>query len=101
MVNYRTRPEIWGEEARRLTPDERDFGIVINVSGNQSSLQSLAAVQVDGVLLEVGQVGEEAFPKGRDSDRSSQDQRLTLNLSEQVGGIQGTSLDWRLGTKII
>lgn len=62
VVNYRTNPEGWGEEARRLTPDGRGFDIVVDVAGNQSLPQSLAAIRVDGVLLVVGQVGDKTEP---------------------------------------
>lgn len=62
VVQYRTNPEGWGEEARRLTLDGRRFDFVIDVAGNQSLPQSLAAVQVDGVLVVVGQVGDNTEP---------------------------------------
>ncbi|KAL4866972.1 hypothetical protein BDV12DRAFT_128520 [Aspergillus spectabilis] len=57
VLNYRTNAS-WGEEARRLTPDGRGFDFVIDIGGNESFPQSLAAVRVDGVLVMVGGVGD-------------------------------------------
>ncbi|KAI0437874.1 putative zinc-containing alcohol dehydrogenase [Xylaria telfairii] len=57
-VNYRSNPESWGMEARKHTLDGRGFDIVIDVGGNQTLPQSLAAVRADGVLMVVGGVGD-------------------------------------------
>ncbi|KAI0190852.1 putative alcohol dehydrogenase [Astrocystis sublimbata] len=57
-VNYRTNPDSWGVEARQHTPCGRGFDFVIDVGGNQSFPQSLAAVRADGVLVPVGLVGD-------------------------------------------
>jgi NADPH:quinone reductase-like Zn-dependent oxidoreductase len=57
-VNYRTNPENWGSEARAFTPNERGFDIVIDVGGNETLSQSLAAVRPDGTVMVVGQVGD-------------------------------------------
>ncbi|KAF3025613.1 hypothetical protein E8E14_012719 [Neopestalotiopsis sp. 37M] len=57
-VNYRTNSDNWGQEARKLTPDGRGFDIVIDVGGNQTLSQSLAAVRPDGTVMVVGQVGD-------------------------------------------
>ncbi|KAJ6112045.1 hypothetical protein N7523_008106 [Penicillium sp. IBT 18751x] len=64
VVNYRKNPQGWGEEARALTPDGRGFDFVVDVGGNETLPQSLAAVCVDGIVLVVGGVGEnkEAVP---------------------------------------
>ncbi|KAL2812336.1 hypothetical protein BDW59DRAFT_41639 [Aspergillus cavernicola] len=62
VVNYRTNPESWGKEARRLTPNGRGFDFVIDVGGNETLPQSLASVRVDGIVLVVGQVGDKAEP---------------------------------------
>jgi NADPH:quinone reductase-like Zn-dependent oxidoreductase len=61
-VNYRTNPDGWGQEARSLTPEGRGFDIIIDIGGYQTLPQSLAAVRVDGVLMVVGGVGEDAEP---------------------------------------
>ncbi|KAH6880379.1 hypothetical protein B0T10DRAFT_581660 [Thelonectria olida] len=61
-VNYRSNPDSWGQEARSLTPEGRGYDIVIDIGGNQTLPQSLAAVRVDGVLLVVGGVGEDVEP---------------------------------------
>lgn len=62
VVNYRSNPDNWGQEARYLTPGGRGFDIVIDVAGNESLSQSLGAVRVDGVVLVVGGVGGNAEP---------------------------------------
>ncbi|KAL2860970.1 zinc-dependent alcohol dehydrogenase family protein [Aspergillus lucknowensis] len=62
VVNYRTNPKSWGAEARRLTPDGRGFDFIIDIGGNETLPQSLTAVRVDGILLVIGQVGDEAEP---------------------------------------
>ncbi|RAL03759.1 zinc-dependent alcohol dehydrogenase family protein [Aspergillus ibericus CBS 121593] len=59
VISYRNSPT-WGEEARRLTPNGRGFDFVIDVGGNQTLPQSLAAVRVDGIVLVVGMLGEDA-----------------------------------------
>ncbi|PWY94395.1 NAD(P)-binding protein [Aspergillus sclerotioniger CBS 115572] len=61
VVSYRTSPA-WGDEARQLTPDGRGFDFVIDIGGNQTLSQSLAAVRVDGIVLVVGMVGEDTAP---------------------------------------
>ncbi|OOG00433.1 hypothetical protein ASPCADRAFT_37713 [Aspergillus carbonarius ITEM 5010] len=61
VVSYRTSPA-WGEETRRLTPDGRGFDFVVEIGGNQTLSQSLAAVRVDGIVLVVGMVGENTAP---------------------------------------
>lgn len=58
VVNYRTNPKGWGEEVRSLTPDGRGLDFVVDVGGNETLSQSLAAVRVDGIVLVVGGVGE-------------------------------------------
>lgn len=61
-VNYRTNPDGWGKEARALTPDGRGFDIVVDIGGNETLPQSLAAVRPYGVVAVVGGVGENAEP---------------------------------------
>ncbi|ETS79388.1 hypothetical protein PFICI_09241 [Pestalotiopsis fici W106-1] len=57
-VNYRTNPENWGLEARKLTPGGKGFDTVIDVGGNETLGQSLASVRPDGTVMIVGQVGD-------------------------------------------
>ncbi|KAI1266284.1 putative alcohol dehydrogenase [Xylariaceae sp. FL1019] len=57
-VKYRTNPKSWGVEARRYTPDGRGFDIVVDLGGNETFPQSLAAVRADGLLMVVGGVGD-------------------------------------------
>lgn len=58
VINYRTNPKGWGEEARGLTPNGKGLDFVIDVGGNETLPQSLAAVCVDGIVLVVGGVGD-------------------------------------------
>ncbi|KAI1321866.1 putative alcohol dehydrogenase [Xylariaceae sp. FL0255] len=60
-VNYRTLPT-WGAEGRSLTPDGRGFDIVVDVGGDATLPQSLAAIRNDGVLYLIGGVGGTADP---------------------------------------
>ncbi|KAI8950126.1 putative zinc-containing alcohol dehydrogenase [Xylaria longipes] len=57
-VNYRSNPESWGVEARKYTPGGRGFDIVVDVAGNQTFPQSLAAVRADGLFMVLGYVGD-------------------------------------------
>jgi NADPH:quinone reductase-like Zn-dependent oxidoreductase len=57
VINYRTNAKNWCEEARRLTPDGRGLDFVIDVGGNETLPQSLAAVRVDGIIVVIGGVG--------------------------------------------
>ncbi|KAI0147044.1 putative zinc-containing alcohol dehydrogenase [Xylariaceae sp. FL1272] len=56
-VNYRSNPS-WGIDARKYTPDGRGFDIVLDLGGNETFPQSLAAVRPDGLLMVVGGVGD-------------------------------------------
>lgn len=56
-VNYRTKPDSWGQKARDLTPGGRGFDIVIDVAGNETLPQSLVAVRTDGIVSLIGGVG--------------------------------------------
>ncbi|KAJ5382826.1 hypothetical protein N7517_000737 [Penicillium concentricum] len=58
VINYRTNPKTWGEDARGLTPGGRGVDFVIDIGGNETLPKSLAAVRVDGIVLVIGQVGE-------------------------------------------
>ncbi|KAK3692008.1 putative alcohol dehydrogenase [Podospora appendiculata] len=59
-VNYGDNPDTWGQLARGLTPGGRGFDIVVDVGGNQTLPQSLAAVRIDGLVAMVGAVGDMA-----------------------------------------
>ncbi|KAI9159164.1 putative zinc-containing alcohol dehydrogenase [Paramyrothecium foliicola] len=61
-INYRTNSEDWGKKARDLTPDRRGFDIIVEIGGDASLPQSLAAIKVDGVVVLAGYVGGEAQP---------------------------------------
>ncbi|ROT39584.1 putative alcohol dehydrogenase [Sodiomyces alkalinus F11] len=61
-VDYRTNPDGWGAEARDLTPGGRGFDFVVDIGGNATLAQSLAAVRTDGIVLVVGLAGGEAEP---------------------------------------
>lgn len=55
-VNYRSDPN-WGQTARSLTPEGRGFDIVVDVGGNETLPQSIAAVRINGVVTLTGAVG--------------------------------------------
>lgn len=57
VINYRTSPDSWGREARDLTPGARGFDFVVDVGGNETLPQSLAAVRPDGTVAVVGGLG--------------------------------------------
>lgn len=59
VLNYRTNPE-WGAEARALTPGGKGFDIIVDVGGNATLGQSLAAVKVNGLVGVIGGVGGDA-----------------------------------------
>ncbi|EED13370.1 alcohol dehydrogenase, putative [Talaromyces stipitatus ATCC 10500] len=56
-INYRSNPDDWALQAKRLTPGGRGFDIVVDVGGNETLRQSLAAIRVDGQVLVLGAVG--------------------------------------------
>lgn len=58
VVNYRTSPDSWGREARSLTPSGRGFDFVVDVGGNETLSQSLAAIRPDGTVAVIGGVGD-------------------------------------------
>jgi NADPH:quinone reductase-like Zn-dependent oxidoreductase len=62
VVNYKTNPDNWGQEAKALTPGGRGFDNVVDVAGNATLPQSLAAVRVDGIVHMIGGVGGNAEP---------------------------------------
>lgn len=62
VVNYRTHPDTWGEEARKLTPDGKGFDMVIDIAGDSTLGQSLSAVRADGIVLAAGFSGGQAPP---------------------------------------
>lgn len=61
-ISYIEKPQDWGQAARALTPNGRGFDIVVDVGGNQTLPQSLAAVRVDGMVVLAGGVGQAADP---------------------------------------
>ncbi|KAH8172481.1 zinc-binding dehydrogenase domain-containing protein [Sarocladium implicatum] len=61
IVNYRTSAD-WGQKARALTPNNIGFDIVIDIGGNETLPQSLAAIRVDGLVTVIGGVGSQDQP---------------------------------------
>ncbi|KAK4202018.1 putative alcohol dehydrogenase [Triangularia verruculosa] len=53
VINYR-ETENWGEVAKKYTPDQKGVDVVVDVAGNSSLVQSLAAVKTDGIIALVG-----------------------------------------------
>ena len=56
VVNYRNNAD-WGKEAQDLTPARRGFDHIIDVAGDSTLQQSLAAVRTDGVISLIGKLG--------------------------------------------
>lgn len=61
-VSYLDNPDDWGMKARSLTPDQNGFDIVVDIAGNASLGQSLAAVRTNGLVVAAGLVGGAAEP---------------------------------------
>lgn len=59
VINYRENAN-WGQEARAMTPNGKGFDIVVDVGGNETLGQSLAAVKTNGVVNIIGAVGGQA-----------------------------------------
>ncbi|KAI0502851.1 putative alcohol dehydrogenase [Xylaria bambusicola] len=57
-INYVSNPTSWGTEARKHTPGGRGFDIIIDVGGDETLPQSLAAARADGLLMVIGGVGD-------------------------------------------
>jgi NADPH:quinone reductase-like Zn-dependent oxidoreductase len=57
IVNYRQTPS-WGAVAKELTPSGRGFDIIVDVGGNATLSQSVAAVRRNGVMTVIGMIGE-------------------------------------------
>lgn len=57
VINYRDVPE-WGATAKKLTPDGRGVDVVIDVGGNATLGQSLAAIRIDGLIVIAGLLGK-------------------------------------------
>lgn len=56
VVNYRDN-EDWGKVARDLTPGGRGFDHIIDLVGDSTMQQSLAAIRTDGVISLIGKLG--------------------------------------------
>lgn len=55
IINYRSDPT-WGITAKALTPKGRGFDLVVDVGGDNTLAQSLAAIRVDGLVVAAGLV---------------------------------------------
>jgi len=62
VINYRTNPDTWGQEARALTPGGRGFDLIADIGGNATLPHSLAAVRTDGIVVVIGGVGDTTEP---------------------------------------
>lgn len=56
VINYREQPS-WGSAARKLTPDERGFDLIVDVGGNDTLPESLEAIRTDGIIVATGLLG--------------------------------------------
>ncbi|KAK4579991.1 hypothetical protein LTR86_000193 [Recurvomyces mirabilis] len=59
VVNYRTNSS-WETTARAYTPESRGFDLIVDIAGNESLPQSLAAIRADGVVVVAGILGDSA-----------------------------------------
>ncbi|KAK0666415.1 putative alcohol dehydrogenase [Cercophora samala] len=57
VINY-NETEDWGLVAKGYTPGEKGVDMVVDVAGNSSLIQSLAAVRTDGIISLVGLLGK-------------------------------------------
>lgn len=55
ILNYRSDPT-WGETAKSLSPNKRGLDLIIDVGGDNTLAQSLAAIRVDGLIVAAGLV---------------------------------------------
>jgi len=81
VINYKT-DEHWGKTARQLTPDQGGAQHIIEVGGERTMQQSLAAVRCEGVISVVGFLGGK--PKAGEELCSFTD---VLSLAAIVRGI--------------
>lgn len=56
-VDYASNPN-WGQEARKLTTNGQGFDVIVDIGGNQTLPQSLAAIRANGTVVVVGGVGD-------------------------------------------
>ncbi|KAK4108282.1 alcohol dehydrogenase-like protein [Canariomyces notabilis] len=56
VINYREDPN-WGETARKLTPNGEGVEHVIEVGGESTMTQSLAAIKMEGIISIIGLLG--------------------------------------------
>jgi NADPH:quinone reductase-like Zn-dependent oxidoreductase len=62
VINYRENPTDWGKQARELTPNGAGFDMIVDIGGNETLCQSLAAVRPYGSIQIVGAVGQGTEP---------------------------------------
>ena len=56
VINYREIPN-WGSAARDLTPSKRGLDMIIDVGGQSTMGESLAAIRTDGIVVSAGLLG--------------------------------------------
>lgn len=61
VINYRTTPA-WGPEARKSTPENRGFDLIVDVGGDSTLNESLSAVRTNGVVAATGILGSQSQP---------------------------------------
>ncbi|KAK3669453.1 hypothetical protein LTR78_010673 [Recurvomyces mirabilis] len=59
VVNYRTDSS-WGITARTFTPENCGFDLIVDIAGDESLPQSLAAIRADGAVVVAGILGDSA-----------------------------------------
>ena len=60
-VNYREHRN-WNSVARKFTPEERGFDLIVDVGGDSTLPESLEAIRTDGIVVLTGLLGEAEQP---------------------------------------
>ncbi|KAL7908308.1 hypothetical protein GGI35DRAFT_57803 [Trichoderma velutinum] len=55
VINYRSDPH-WGQTARKLTPKQEGFDIIVEVGGTDTMSNSIQAIKLEGVITVIGVV---------------------------------------------
>jgi NADPH:quinone reductase-like Zn-dependent oxidoreductase len=63
VINYRQHPS-WASVARDLTPSHRGFDLIVDVGGDGTLPQSLAAIRTDGIIALTGLLSMSNQPVG-------------------------------------
>jgi NADPH:quinone reductase-like Zn-dependent oxidoreductase len=56
VINYKENSD-WGEQAKKLTPNQQGVDHVVEVGGPTTMAQSLKAIKIEGVISIIGFIG--------------------------------------------